>query len=399
MVRYALKQEYEDFELIVSDNSTTEEFKKQNQERLSKYPHLKLICPLKPLSIIEHFEFALQHAKGDYVLFLTDKMVLLPHTLKMAAESIQSSGAEIVNWTYYNFFPDDYTKPDCGGELEIPERPLHFGYKEYDPLKELALKASSITSRTHWPVENYVTGKICFGCFSRELISRIIQKTGSLFGGTTHDYSAMVQGFCLSRKCILLNEPGILFFTLPRDKSLGSLTCFYASHALKYYQGFPDPHLIINSLPVPGLYASQHNMVAYDYIKYLSLYGKSDLFIEKNWLYCIGNDLYLSERIWSTDEEKNSQLALFHSYLKQRRDVRVYCFFKRMRDQLFALKESFFHQTRLFIKNVFFSHSLGRKILAKRKENKLRRAPPSTLKVSCQTLEEAYTQIEQKIGI
>jgi hypothetical protein len=238
---YALNQNYKDIELIVSDNSTTADHKKRNQLKLEGYVKsnkLLLVGPEKELSAPEHFEFALQYATGDYVFFLTDKMMLLPNTLTIAADAINKSGAEIVNWNYYPFITDNYLEPSGSGSLYYIQKSLDRGYKKYDPLKALANKASGFILRSDLSAEEYIKGKICFGGFSKELISRIVSKSGSLFGGATHDYSALVQALCLKPTCISLKERGILFISLPVDKSWGSLTHIEAAGALRYYQAF-----------------------------------------------------------------------------------------------------------------------------------------------------------------
>lgn len=365
-VHYVLSQKYENFELIVSDNSMTADFKEHNRIKLKEYIHankLLLVSPSTELSAPEHFEFALQYVTGDYILFLTDKMILLPGTLSIVAEAIKKSSAEIVNWTFSPFIVDDYLKPFNSGRLEYSLKPLTMGYKEYDPSVELNYKASGFFSRPSMNFESYVKGKICFGCFSKDLILRIISKSGALFGGATHDYSAMVQALCLATKCIVLNEPRIIFITLPVDRSWGSLANFQAPYARRYYQAFSDPELILRSLLVPGLYSSIHNMVAHDYIKYLALYGKQELFIEKFWLRSIGNDLYLPNKLWGSEEERYAQYNLFFEYLNKNLDAKIYYYYNVMLQH----KAAFLSNAKLFMKNVILSNLLGQRILEMRR--------------------------------
>ena len=75
VVDYILNQNYKNVEIIVSDNSTSAEYKEQNRLKLEHYiqeSKLSLVSPPSEISAPEHFEFALQYATGDYVLFLTD---------------------------------------------------------------------------------------------------------------------------------------------------------------------------------------------------------------------------------------------------------------------------------------------------------------------------------------
>jgi len=102
-----------------------------------------------------------------------------------------------------------------------------------------------------------------------------------------------------------------------------------------YYRSFTEPDAILASLLVPGIYASQHNMVAHDYKKFLPIYGNLDLFNEINWLTAIYSDLISESKVWADSEEMNSQLTLFKRHV----DVegkRLHMSSKRMFDRLAA---------------------------------------------------------------
>lgn len=335
----AFNQNYKNFEVIVSDNSTTEEFKQENRKLLRPYLNksdFKLISPEQELAPPEHFEFALQYAKGDYILFLTDKMILLPETLCRVYDAITETNADIINWTFYAYVTKDYDNPGALGDLHYSIQTDSVEYTHYDPIEHLSYMASGIHARQNATRESYVKGKICFGCYSRGLIEKIIDKSGSLYGGATHDYSASVQALCLAKKCVMLNQPGIIFISLPLDKSLGNLTYFNSLAALEYFQSFKNCDQIIDSLLVPGLYSSQHNMVAHDYIKYLSIHNKRHLFIDKYWLNSIMGDLNLPEKIWSSTSERNSQLNMFNSHLNK--NEKIYILYKKISKKLEVYK-------------------------------------------------------------
>ena len=372
-VHYASSQNYNNIELIVSDNSTTFNLKEENKLKLNScIQNNKVIYvgPEKTLSAPEHFEYALQHATGDYVLYLTDKMMLLPDTLEIASHVIKKTNAEIVNWTYVSYEAVDYLSPESNGVVNR-ESPITSGteYEEYDSIKHLAFKSRGALSRSKESIRDYVKGKICFGFYSKELINRILEKTGSVYGGVTHDYSAMVQGLCLSKKSVILNNPGIIFVGLPLDKSLGSLTRFCSFSAFKYYESFPQPEKTLKSLFVPGLYSSQHNMVVHDYIKYLSVYDKKSLFYDKFWLSSIEEDLYLKGKTWRNEAEKKEQLNLFNSYISKYKWLFFYFLTRKFGKFLLKFKNEsmlFIRRSlKILIKLVPF---LGKKIIRYRRK-------------------------------
>jgi glycosyltransferase involved in cell wall biosynthesis len=345
-VHYALTQDYRDIELIVSDNSTSTEYKQKNKQKLEKYipdERLSVVSPPAVLSPPEHFEFALQYATGDYVLYLTDKMMLLPDTLIRTEYAIRETGAEIVNWLDTGITSDEFQKT---ADTDILSRFFTRGelsFRKYDPMEELKIKATGFIPRSNQDKENYVTGKVCFGCFSRELIERIQGYSGGLFGGVTHDYSAMVQGLCLAKGCVILDSPGIIFVSLPFGQSWGMLTYLQSVAALDYYKSFSNPDAVLSSLFIPNLYSSQHNMVASDYVKYLGLYNKLHFFMEKYWLRSIGLDLRVKDRIWASEIEKKNQIGMFYRSLMRSPAALCYWYFYLVALHLEGLKTA--HQT------------------------------------------------------
>lgn len=319
VVRHAMQLDHPDFEVIVSDNSTMEEYRQLNLRAISDYieqSNIRIVYPPRILSAPEHFEFALQHAAGDYVTMITDKMVVLPNLLKTVSSIIEINEGpiDLVNWGYHTFSLSDHKKPMGSGYFNRSQSVGRNATIEIDTFEELSVKASGRISRYHQSIAAYVTGKICFGFYSSELIARVVNKTGALFGGVTHDYSAMIQAFFLARRSILISEPMMIFLS-HRKISIGMATQLESSGALKYYSTFSNPEQILRNLFVPYLYSSQHNMVASDYVKYLGLYNKKNFFKIENWVKLIQDDLNAEGKVWISDEEHASQLAIFQQFV------------------------------------------------------------------------------------
>ena len=78
-------------------------------------------------------------------------------------------------------------------------------------------------------------------------------------------------------------------------------------------------------------------MVAHDYIKYLDVYGKRDLFVDKFWLRSIFRDLFLPGKVWSSEAESQAQVKIFFGFLDNKTAaVSYYCNYwaLRIRDSL-----------------------------------------------------------------
>jgi hypothetical protein len=77
----ALGQDFDDFEVVVSDNCSTDAT--AEVLRSAAHPRLRVVRPERPLSMVDHWEFALGQARGEWVLFLCDDDALLPQTLSV----------------------------------------------------------------------------------------------------------------------------------------------------------------------------------------------------------------------------------------------------------------------------------------------------------------------------
>lgn len=87
-INSALNQEFDDYEVIVSDNSTNDETKKVVLNFDSK--KLKYYRTPYPVNMCRSWEFALSKAKGKWILFLGDDDLFTSKTLKIYFNIIKS---------------------------------------------------------------------------------------------------------------------------------------------------------------------------------------------------------------------------------------------------------------------------------------------------------------------
>ena len=109
----ALFQDFNDFEVVVSDNCNDDRTQKVLEE-FSNNHRLRCIRPKSLLQMPEHWEFASRHAEGTYVLFLTDRSVLKRHALKTIYNTINTTEESVTvcswRWSLY----DDLAKQEFG---------------------------------------------------------------------------------------------------------------------------------------------------------------------------------------------------------------------------------------------------------------------------------------------
>ena len=95
-LRTVVEQDYENLEIIVSDNASND-----NTEAIVRRfsdPRLNYINTGQRLGMSENWEFALGHVKGDFVMYLGDDDGLLPEACSDVAKIISSTDTKAVIW-------------------------------------------------------------------------------------------------------------------------------------------------------------------------------------------------------------------------------------------------------------------------------------------------------------
>lgn len=87
-------QEYPNFEIIVSDNASTDD----TRAVVAAFddPRIRYIETGRRLSMAGNFEFALNHSTGDYLMFLGDDDGLLPGALQRVADLVHETGQQAI---------------------------------------------------------------------------------------------------------------------------------------------------------------------------------------------------------------------------------------------------------------------------------------------------------------
>lgn len=98
LLRYALQsalgQTFDDYEVVVSDNFSQDDTALVVKE-LGTF-RVRYVRTESPLSMPDHWEFALDHAKGQYITYLCDDDALCPDALERVADSIDRYGSSLL---------------------------------------------------------------------------------------------------------------------------------------------------------------------------------------------------------------------------------------------------------------------------------------------------------------
>lgn len=117
-----LQQQHGSFEVIVSDNCNDSD----TRHAVSQFDdtRLRYVRSDKFLSMVDHWEFAIGHATGDFVLVLGDDDALLRHALIELDRLLLATGSEVIrwDWAYYGWPNGVVFDGGCDFYCDLPNR-------------------------------------------------------------------------------------------------------------------------------------------------------------------------------------------------------------------------------------------------------------------------------------
>ncbi len=113
-LKTAVGQDFQDYEIIVSDNNSVDHTKEVIMDTMRSCDKVQYINPGADLSMLDHWEFILNHAKGEYIIYLCDDDALIPCALSRIYQVLTKHPIDILVWKrgYYHHpdVPDDNLK-------------------------------------------------------------------------------------------------------------------------------------------------------------------------------------------------------------------------------------------------------------------------------------------------
>jgi len=101
-LRTCLNQDYENLEVIVSDDGSLDNTKEVVLEASRKDARIRYITP-GSVGMRDNFEFALDHVKPGYVIALGGDDGILPHGISQMWRALQETGMELLTWQPQTF--------------------------------------------------------------------------------------------------------------------------------------------------------------------------------------------------------------------------------------------------------------------------------------------------------
>ena len=117
-LRSALAQEFEDFEVIVSDNSDA-----GCREVIEAFAdsRVRYVRPPEYLTVVPHWNFAFSHAAGEWQLLLCDDDAIAPNLLSVVDQAVRTHPeADTVRWLHGSFADETGPYADSRGAFTVP---------------------------------------------------------------------------------------------------------------------------------------------------------------------------------------------------------------------------------------------------------------------------------------
>lgn len=175
----ALLQDFENFEVIVSDNSTDQDTHAVIR-KFCNHPRLSVYRPDDSLSMPKHWEFATLKANGRYVLVLPDRSVLKRDALRSIHSAICSSKQDVLI---------------CSWRWSLFDESLNIEFSDHPMVKrgEVSNVSSSDVIRgfNAWGAKYpYDLPRGLNSCYRYDLAAEVRRKYGELFLPLSPDFTS-----------------------------------------------------------------------------------------------------------------------------------------------------------------------------------------------------------------
>ncbi|HQU82119.1 MAG TPA: glycosyltransferase family 2 protein, partial [Pyrinomonadaceae bacterium] len=259
-VRSVLNQTFEDFELIISDNFSTD-----NTSQVAKSfddKRVKYFRSEKSLSIGDSLEFGLSHANGEFISFLSDDDAYSKVFLERFAKVITEEKAEIVTCNllpYYSVDAFKYGKNLKNGTLVIlPFNREIVSLDSKNAVNALYASAKLLEGSNIWNFVGFP--QLVNATYHNSVIKKAQTRISKLFPVLCNDIYTAALFLNISKKYCYVDEP----LYLHRNWE-GSETTGYQNVFEKY-----PSEKIFDYVPLKKLYSSTN------YVANLVLRAKSD---------------------------------------------------------------------------------------------------------------------------
>lgn len=263
-IRSVLNQLGDDFEVVVSDNSTeiTEiESLRKFCEEINDH-RLTYIKPEESLSMTKHWDWIvktiLKEKHFSHITFLTDRMLFVPSTLTELRNILAKYPNEVISY-YFNGVADYEGTPTL---VEMP-----FTGKLFEIQAKFLIDLSAEITFT------YSLPRMMNSVAPKSLITRILAQDASVFESISPDYYFAYNCLDLIEKLLFYDKPLLVSYAENRSNGNSAMRGVMSKTTTDFYQTIDSPVTIKTPLPFM-LTPTDAVLNEYFYVKEKSKSGK-----------------------------------------------------------------------------------------------------------------------------
>ncbi len=244
-IRSVLDQPGCDVRVMVSDNSTATSELQELEEYCAELddPKLRYVKPPEPLSMSDHWEWAIDHALETYdashFLYLTDRMMFKPLALKEVLERASVYSNKVISYNHDKIVDD--------------RRPIRVEQYEYTGrlLEVKTLRLSYLYSQA---IFHNGLPRMLNCIVPRELLDRMRQRFGSVFASIAPDFSFCCRCLEMEESILFYDKSPIFHYALDRSNGASTTRGEMTSDYIDFIANLPVDNAIRNyATPIPQL--------------------------------------------------------------------------------------------------------------------------------------------------
>jgi glycosyltransferase involved in cell wall biosynthesis len=178
-LRSALAQTWQDYEILVSDNDSNDATPTVVREVGGN--RVRYVRTPASLSMPESWEFALRHAKGQFVTYLCDDDAITPDLLATVAQVIDQRDSEVITWAFGGYYHQNWDVVEQRNSAILPVVSNSVESLESRP-------ALSRLFSEMWP--SFPVPKMLQSCCSMKVLNQVRERVGRLFIPSCPDLSS-----------------------------------------------------------------------------------------------------------------------------------------------------------------------------------------------------------------
>ncbi len=229
-----LWQDFDDYEVIVSDNCSSDNTGDLVAQFADKRIHY--VRPDSYLRMHDHWEFARKQASGDYLLFLGDDDCLVQNALSTLTRVIETTGALIVGCKNIDYYTVDYWVQERRNQILI--RPYSGELARVET--RVALSECFRFNPEYLP---RVTVPI-----ARSLVKSITEQVGRFFDYPYPEYVGFAMAFSMTDEYRFLDQPLVV---LGRTSDSYGPRYFWSNQDPSWHETTGQPFV---NVPLKGTY-------------------------------------------------------------------------------------------------------------------------------------------------